>query len=307
MRLGHQAATVVHQHHADAAGVQHRQALVNPGVDAARADHHLAGHLGRIQRRRAGEAQARIGSTGQDRVFGTDDWRVAQRRRVHRRAGVLGAIEQSDTAGQETAVIGRCDRRQPRAHVGNGDARAAIAGRRGDEHTGGGCTQKGLLDRVADAGLAATDRVVDHVHAVSHRLVDGRDAVGVEAGVLCTSAVNCGGTDKRIADLVRGNARAWCNARCKAEIGPCEGHWRIAVAARRGRRMRPVPAMAGRSTHRVARRIELRPVLRQSRSQKSLIEETRADQLVVAMTCWIEALARLACARPGRRRPGIGE
>jgi hypothetical protein len=50
---------VVYQDHADAAGLLHGQALVRRAVDAALAEHDLAGDLGRIESARALSAAAK--------------------------------------------------------------------------------------------------------------------------------------------------------------------------------------------------------------------------------------------------------
>jgi hypothetical protein len=77
---------------------------------------------------------------------------------------------------------------------------AAVAGRGRDEDPGVGGEQEGDLDRVAEVGARAADRVVDDVHAVGHGLVDRRQQVDAGAGA--------GGAGHRPAGLVGRDAGA---------------------------------------------------------------------------------------------------
>ena len=76
----------------------------------------------------------------------------------------------------------------------------AVAARRGDEDAGLRRVEERHFDDVGEERRGAADREVDHVDAVDHRLVDRRDAVGVEARAEARAVVE--------ADLVGGDAGA---------------------------------------------------------------------------------------------------
>ena len=72
-------------------------------------------------------------------------------------------------------------------------ARAAVAGRGGDEHAGIGGVKEGQRGRFAPGLGAAADRVVDDVDAVGHRLVDRGHGGHVRAQALAGGGVGVAG------------------------------------------------------------------------------------------------------------------
>src|SRR5690606_16339116 len=71
------------------------------------------------------------------------------------------------------------DRGVPGPGVRDGaGARAAVAGRRGDEDAGVERVEEGTVDEVAPRVLPAADREVQHVHTVGHGLFHGGATAG---------------------------------------------------------------------------------------------------------------------------------
>ena len=199
-----------YEHHADAAGLLHGEALVVRAFDAAVAEHDLAGDLGRIEQApplSPAEAQ------GEPRRVGAGQPAASSRRRAApvrprsptRRAVVGRAVAERDRPLAVAVVRARSDRRDPRAGCATVDARGpGVAGRGGDEDARVGREQERDLDRVEEVRRRAADRVVDHVDAVGDGLVDRGREVEREAA-------------RRRASW---STRAPCNARC-GRAAPC--------------------------------------------------------------------------------------
>ena len=244
-------------------------ALLDPVDDAAVALDDLAGDLRRIECAERAQLGIRISRRSELDAEGRGEWRRCRDRPGRRRAHVASAVPKLD--GLERSAMGRrCDRGHPRrGMVERAGARAAVAGRVGDEHACvRGCPEC-LRDRVERVGLgAAADGVVEDVDTVEHGGVDRGHAVGVEAAV-----GDAGLTGP--ADLVRGDLGAGRHAGHGAVVEHLAldrdaGH---PIACRRGGGMRSV-AIA------IARREELRlvdVVLSEARD-----EVAGADELVVA-------------------------
>ena len=177
----------VDQDHADAAGLLDGEALVDAGGDAAVADDDLAGHLGGVEDdgavrlavaerelRRVGAGQA---GRGRSRSAGAGPTAVATRG-----AGVGHAVAQRHGARR------RCGcgcRRRPSSATGRDGRRCWWWGRCCRRTRRRRCRHRprtGTRSRPGrGSSSAAADREVDDVHAVGDGLVDGGDAVGVEA------------------------------------------------------------------------------------------------------------------------------
>ena len=136
--------------HPDAAGVLHRRALVHAGVVAAHAEHDLPGHLGRVELRRVAHALR-----GQRRV-GAGQTGVAPRRPAARTAAAAPTPTPSKVRPSPSVTV-LVDVRSwvPAATVVTHgmplstvpDARAVVAGGRGDEHARRGGVEERELDR----------------------------------------------------------------------------------------------------------------------------------------------------------------
>src|SRR5262245_62767164 len=54
----------------------------------------------------------------------------------------------------------------------------------GHEHVGVGGKQKRHLDRIEEIRLGSMDRVIDYIHAIRHRTIDGRQEIGGATGLV---------------------------------------------------------------------------------------------------------------------------
>lgn len=200
---------------------------------------------------------------------------------------------------------------QPRADVGHGVGRAAVAGAGGDEHIGQRGAVKSLLDGVGNRGLRSADRKIDDVDAVFDGLVDRLDGIRIETRVGGIAAVGGGAVVIGPANLVGRDARAWRDARRLAHRHAIDDDGDSAVAGRGRGGVIAVAATAAagavRADVRVARRIELAPVLAQTGGKETGIEIFGADQLVVAMLDRIESFAGHATADKRRWRADVGQ
>ena len=192
----------VHQDHSHAARPGDLGGLSDTGVGSALAHHDVAGDEGRIEgvgeteigTRRAGECHRCCGYEGRREDGGR---RVEVDR--HRRAGVGdagtecgGCLVAGDGGGGHRGV-------PRRAVVGGGCCRAVVTGRDRHEYAGSCGTKERLIGGAhRRRRRSASDGEVDHVDAVSHRGLDGRERVGRGASVI----VARGRIGARPADLV---------------------------------------------------------------------------------------------------------
>ena len=153
-------------------------ALVDTRVDAAIAEHDLAGHLGGVEHRRDAavverrEAERHRSGIGSGQTGGR---RIDERRRADCGANDAPGYVAPLPSVTEPLPLRLC---VPAATVvthGPGCAtvprrRAAVARRSRDEHAGVRGEQECDLDRVREVRRRAADRVIDDVDAVGYRL-----------------------------------------------------------------------------------------------------------------------------------------
>ena len=243
VEVSHQAVggcAGVEQHHACTAHALDLGALVDPGADAPVADHNLADGCGGTQL--AGKTAPGIGhGSACGRNVLRQHHRAGQHAAKHRHPIRVERAVAGGEVGQGLTVMGGSrHRHQPGAHVSDLIARAAVARRRRHEHTRGGGIQVGDLDRIDVIGLGAADRVIDDVHAVSHRIVNRLQDVGVVATIVGGRGV---GRPQRFVD---GDAGAGCHARDAADGGAIDGGVHSGVATRGGRGVRAVAGAVAR-------------------------------------------------------------
>ena len=95
----------------------------------------------------------------------------------------MTAVSEVDRAAEEAIMRAGGDGGEPRARAcDGGHGGPAVAARRGDEHARLRREEERHLHLVEEVRLGGADGMVEDVHAVGDRLIDGGCAVGPEAG-----------------------------------------------------------------------------------------------------------------------------
>ena len=277
------------------------QALVDAGVDAAVAQHDLAGHLGRVER--ADEAQFDLGrvGAGQTRRSPSRSAATTARPGRRRRRCTWRRCPASPTWWTGPVVGARGDGRVPRAVVRDACSAPGRCCRPTRRRTRPpprrGRTPISIRSTI-ESGRAG-DRVVDHVDAVGDRVVDR----GHDLQRRCHEP-----SVALVADLVRGDARRRRHAAGPADLDAVDDGGDVVVAGRgaggvrcRGRRSR-----AASGTPR--RRLRTAPKSYQRAPISLLLQVTGSRRLVAGLADAVplggDHVGVRAAARAGPRSSG---